>query len=243
VLGGVGVAYMIPEFTDTLNFDGALIADIFLGRVTRWNDARILALNPGAALPDMEITTVHRSEGSGTTYVFTDYLSAVSADWAAGPGKGKDVNWPVGIGQRGNEQVAGTVKQTPGSIGYIESVYALQNQILLGRVRNKAGNFVSPYPETITAAAAEALPTFGEATDYRVSIIDAPGENAYPISSFTWLLVYKQQTDAQKGRTLIDFMKWAITDGQVQAAELHYGPLPEPMRAQLLRRIDSIVLP
>ncbi len=247
VLGAVVIAYNLPEVTDTLKFDSDLIADIFLGKVTKWNDARLAALNPGVKLPAADITTVHRSDGSGTTYVFTDYLSTVSTAWAdtskGGPGKGKDVRWPVGLGGLGNEQVAGTVKQTPGAIGYIESVYALQNRAQVGKVKNKAGNFIAGNQSSIMAAAAEAVAALGPETDYRVSIVDPPGADAYPIASFTWLLVYKQQTDAAKGRALVDFMKWAVTDGQAQAGELHYGPLPESMRQALIKRIETIVLP
>jgi len=247
VLGAVAIAYNLAEVSDTLKFDSDVIADIFLGKITKWNDARLAALNPGVKLPAMDITTVHRSDGSGTTYVFTDYLSTVSAAWAdtagSGPGKGKDVSWPVGLGGQGNEQVAGTVKQTPGSVGYIETVYALQNHSPVGKVKNQAGNFVAPNQASIMAAAAEAVAALGPDTDYRVSIVNAPGADAYPIASFTWLLVYKQQTDATKGRALVDFMKWAVTEGQTQASELHYGPLPESMRTALLKRIESIILP
>jgi phosphate transport system substrate-binding protein len=243
VLGGVTIAYSIPDFTDTLLMDPELIADIFLGKVTRWNDPRVLALNPTSRLPDLAITTVHRSDGSGTTYVFTDYLANVSPEWAAGPGKGKDVDWPVGLAAAGNALVAGQIRQTPGAVGYIESVFALQNRILTAKVKNRAGNFVTPSQHSITAAAAEAVATLGESTDYRISIVNPPGADAYPISSFTWLLVYRQQTNATKGRALIDFMKWAVTEGQAQAAELQYGPLPESMRPAIVSRIESIKLP
>lgn len=243
VLGAVAIAYNIPDFTDTLMFDAALISDIFMGKVTRWNDPRVAVLNPSIALPALDITVVHRSDGSGTTYVFTDYLSKVSAEWSAGPGKGKDVSWPTGIGGQGNEQVAGQVKQTPGSIGYIESVYALQNRVLVGKVKNSSGNFVAPTSASISAAAAEAVATLPAGTDYRVSIVDPPGPGAYPIASFTWLLVYKNQEDRTKGRALVEFIKWALTDGQTQAAELSYGPLPESMRPALLQRLDEIHFP
>jgi phosphate transport system substrate-binding protein len=243
LLGAVAIAYNIPGFTDTLNFDAALIADIFMGKVTRWNDARIAALNPQSQLPGSEITVVHRSEGSGTTFAFTDYLTRTSPSWAQGVGHGKDVSWPVGVGGQGNEQVAGHITQIPGSIGYIESVYALQNRTIVGRVRNAAGNFVSPTQATITAAASEAVARLDENTDYRISIVDAPGENAYPITTFTWLLVYKKQIDARKGEVLKAFMTWAVTEGQAQVAELQYGALPEVMRAAVVRRIESIELP
>jgi phosphate transport system substrate-binding protein len=243
VLGGVAVAYNIPDFADTLNFDGALIADIFLGRIKRWNDPRIAALNPQSRLPNTEITTVHRSDGSGTTFVFTDYLSKVSQAWAEGPGRGKDVSWPGGLAGQGNEQVAGQIRATPGSVGYIESVYALQNHVLVGKVKNHAGNFVPPNAATITAASVEAVAALAPDTDYRISITDAPGENAYPIASFTWMLVYKHQQNARKARTLRDFLTWAVTSGQAQAESLQYGPLAESMRPAIVRRIESIQNP
>jgi phosphate transport system substrate-binding protein len=240
VLGAVAVAYNLPNFSDTLNFDGALVADIFLGKITRWNDPRIAALNPDVMLPNMEMVTVHRSEGSGTTYVFTDYLSKVSPAWAAGPGRGKDVSWPAGLGAQGNEMVAGQITATPGAIGYIESVYALQNKTLVGRVKNSSGKFVAPNQISITAAAAEAVASLGENTDYRISIVDPTGADAYPIASFTWILAYSKQSDARKGAALKDFLRWAVTDGQKQAAELQYGPLADSMLPALLKRIESI---
>jgi phosphate transport system substrate-binding protein len=240
VLGAVAIAYHIPDFADTLNFDAALIADIFLGKITKWNDPRIAALNPSTATPDLPITVVHRTDGSGTTYVFTEFLTKSIPAWAAGPGHGKDVSWPVGLGGKGNEQVAGNVKSTPGAIGYVESVYAVQSRMSTGRVKNKAGNFVAPTPSSITAAAADVVASLPETTDYRISIVDPAREDAYPIASFTWLLVYRNQTDAAKATALKDFMKWAVTEGQSSAAELHYGPLPDSMRPGLLRHIESI---
>ena len=239
VLGAVAVTYNVPGL-DSLALTGDVLADVFLGRITRWNDPRIAALNPKAKLPAQDILVVRRSDGSGTTYIFTDYLAAVSPAWASGPGKGKEVQWPVGLGGKGNEGVAGQVKQTPGALGYVELAYARQNRLAVAAIRNAAGNFVLPSVEGATAAAAGAASKLGDSTDYRVSIVNAPGAQAYPISSFTWLLVYQRQADAENGRKLVAFLKWALTDGEKQAASLDYAPLPESMTQQLLRRVDAI---
>ena len=240
VLGAVVLTYNLPELTDTLTLTGELIADIFLGRVTRWDDARIAALNPDVKLPDRDILVVHRSDGSGTTYVFTDYLAAVSPAWRSGPGKGKEVQWPVGLGGKGNEGVAGQVKQTPGTLGYTELAYAKQNRLPVAAIRNSSGADVIPTIESITAAAAEAARTLPADTDYRISIVNAPGAESYPISSFTWILVYEQQADSVKGRKLHDFLRWALTKGEAEAAALDYAPLPESMSTSLLQRLDSV---
>ena len=242
VLGAVVLTYNLPDLTDTLTFTGELLADIFLGRVTRWDDARIAALNPDIDLPDRDILVVHRSDGSGTTYVFTDYLAAVSPAWRAGPGKGKEVQWPVGLGGKGNEGVAGQVKQTPGTLGYTELAYAKQNRLPVAAVRNAAGADITPTIESITAAASEAARTLPADTDYRISIVNAPGAASYPISSFTWILLYEQQPDSVKGRKLLDFLEWALTEGEAEAAALDYAPLPESMSASLRQRLDSISL-
>ena len=239
VLGAVAVTYNVPGL-DSLHLTGDVLADVFLGRVTRWNDPRIAALNAGRKLPAQDILVVRRSDGSGTTYIFTDYLAAVSPSWSAGPGKGKEVQWPVGLGGKGNEGVAGQVKQTPGAIGYVELAYARQNKLSVAAIRNAAGNFVLPSVEGATAAAAGVAERLGDSTDYRVSIVNAPGAQAYPISSFTWLLVYAQQADTVKGRKLVAFLKWALTEGEKRAAPLDYAPLPEAMTQQLLRRVDAI---
>jgi phosphate transport system substrate-binding protein len=243
VLGAVVVTYNVPGLTQPLKLDGATIAAMFQGQITRWNDARIAALNPGVALPATDILVVHRSDGSGTSYVFTDYLAAVSPAWAAKPGKGKEVQWPVGLGGKGNEGVAGQVKQTPGAIGYVELAYATQNSLATAAVGNAAGEFVAPSIASVTAAAAGAAAKLPPTTDYRVSIVNAPGKGVYPISSFTWIIVYQKQQDAAKGKKLVDFLRWALNDGQAMAAPLDYAPLPQAMRTGLATRLETIQIP
>jgi phosphate transport system substrate-binding protein len=243
VLGAVVIIYNLPGLTQPLNLSGETIAAMFQGQITRWNDARIAAQNPGAALPATDILVVHRSDGSGTSYVFTDYLAAVSPAWAAKPGKGKEVQWPVGLGAKGNEGVAGQVKQTPGAIGYAELAYATQNKLSTAAVGNAAGEFVAPTIASVTAAAAGAAAKLPPTTDYRVSIVNAPGRGVYPISSFTWIIVYQKQPDAVKGKKLVDFLRWALSDGQAMAAPLDYAPLPETMRAGLATRLGTIQIP
>ncbi len=240
VMGAVAIAHNLPNFQGELRLSGPVVAEIFLGTIKKWNDAKIVALNPGATLPGSDILVVHRSDGSGTTYVFSDYLSAVSPSWAGGPGRGKDVAWPTGLGGKGNEGVAGQIKQIPGAIGYVELAYAKQNNLPVASIQNAAGQFVAPSIEAVTAAAEGVAARLPVNTDYRVSIVNSPGAGAYPISSFTWLLVYKQQTDSVKARKLIDFMRWALTEGEKQAAALDYAPLPEAIVARLLQRLDSI---
>jgi phosphate transport system substrate-binding protein len=240
VLGAVVITYNLPEVTAPLNLTGPLIADIFLGKVTKWNDTRIAAENPGVALPAKDILVVHRSDGSGTTYVFTDYLSAVSKEWESGPGRGKAVSWKVGLGGRGNEGVSGTVKQTPGTIGYVELAYAKQNKLPAARVKNASGALVEPTIASITAAAEGAMDKLGPDSDYRVSIVNAAGPSAYPISSFTWLLVYEKQADATKGKKLIDFMRWMYGEGQQAAGALDYAPLPPALATQLTERLAKV---
>jgi phosphate transport system substrate-binding protein len=245
VLGAVVVAYNHPGITGPLRLSGEVLADIFLGRITKWNDARIAALNATLTLPDDDILVVHRSDGSGTTYIFTDYLASVSPAWAldaGGPGRGKEVKWPVGLGGKGNEGVTGQVKQTAGSIGYVELAYARQNQLPVAHLRNAAGNFVEPTIESITAAA-DGAAGLGTDTDYRVSIVNAPGAAAYPISSFTWLLVYATPPDAGKARKLVDFMRWMYTTGQQSAASLDYAPLPASLAQRLTDRLSTISTP
>ncbi|CAN5375788.1 phosphate ABC transporter substrate-binding protein PstS [soil metagenome] len=242
VAGAVVVTYNLPEVSQTLNLDGPTVANIFLGTVRRWNAPAISALNPGVTLPARDIIVVHRSDGSGTTYVFTDYLTAVSPVWASGPGRGKEVSWPVGLGGKGNEGVAGQVKQTPGAIGYVELAYANQNRLPAAAIRNSSGNFIAPTLESITAAISAAAETLPANTDYRISIVDPPGADAYPISSLTWLLVYEQQRDSTKGRRIAEFLRWAFTEGEERAAALDYAPLPVSMRQQLLQRLDSLKL-
>ena len=240
VLGAVAITYNLPGVTTPLKLTGALLADIFAGRITKWSDPKITVLNPGVQLPSSDILVVHRSDGSGTTFVFTDYLAAVSPAWASGPGRGKEVSWPVGLGGKGNEGVSGQVKQTPGAIGYVELAYAKQNQLPYASIQNASGNFVAPSPEGMTAAAAGVAEKLPANTDYRLSIVNAAGANAYPISSFTWILVYAQQSDSAKGRKLKDFLKWALTEGEKQASALDYAPLPAAMASRLTARLDSI---
>jgi phosphate transport system substrate-binding protein len=240
VLGGDVVTYNLPGVTQTLKLTGPLVADIFLGKVTKWNDPQIAALNPGVKLPNQDMLVVHRSDGSGTTYVFADYLTAVSPAWAKGPKKGKEVPWPVGLGGKGNEGVSGNVKQTPGAIGYVELAYANENGLPSALIKNASGNFIAPSTETITAAAEGVANKLPPNTDYRISIVNAPGANAYPISSFTWILAYVNQPDGVKGKKLVDFLRWALTDGEKEATTLNYAPLPTPMIEQLKSRLDSI---
>ena len=242
VLGAVAVTYNLAEVSGTLKLDGPTLAGIYLGTITKWNDSRMVALNPGVRLPDRSILVSHRSDGSGTTYIFSDYLSAVSPVWAKAPGKGKELQWPVGLGGKGNEGVSGVVKQTPGAIGYVELAYAKQNKLPTVALKNPAGNFVQPSVESATAAAAGATARMGPTTDYRVSIVNAAGAQAYPISSFTWLLVYRSQPNATKGRQLVDFLRWAYSDGEQSAATLDYAPLPETLASRLRARLDSIAV-
>ena len=224
VLGAVVPAYNVPGVSGELKLTPEALAGIFLGKVTTWNDPAIAKANPGVNLPNQNIIVVHRSDGSGTTYIFTDYLSKVSSEWASGPGKGTSVKWPVGLGGKGNEGVAGLIRQMQGGIGYIELIYAVQNKIDYGSVKNAAGAFVKASLDSVTAAAASApkMPA-----DFRVSITDAPGKDAYPISSFTWLLIPEKSKDAAKGKILADFLNWMVDDGQKMTAELTYAPLPE----------------
>lgn len=224
VLGADVPAYNVPGVSGELKFTPEALANIFLGKVTSWNDAAIAAANPGMKLPDVPIVVVHRSDGSGTTYIFTDYLSRVSSDWKSGPGKGTSVKWPVGLGGKGNEGVAGMIRQMPGSIGYIELIYAVQNKIPYGTVKNASGNFVKASLDSVTAAAAsmKTMPA-----DFRVSITNAPGKDSYPISSFTWLLIPVQAKDAAKGKIISDFLDWMLDDGQKMTANLTYAPLPQ----------------
>jgi phosphate transport system substrate-binding protein len=223
VLGADVPAFNVPGVND-IKFSGDVLADIFLGKIVNWNDGRIAKDNPGVHLPDQKIIVIHRSDGSGTTYIWTDYLSKVSKEWASGPGKGTSVSWPVGVGGKGNEGVAGLVRQLPGALGYIELIYALQNHISYGAVKNPAGNFLKASIEGVTEAAASVkqMPA-----DYRVSITNAPGANSYPISSFTWLLVPLKSPDAAKGKVLRDLLSWIVKSGESEAASLSYAPLPK----------------
>jgi phosphate transport system substrate-binding protein len=240
VIGAVVIAYNLPGVSQPLQLTGDVIADAFLGRITKWNDPRIAATNPGVALPADDILVVHRTDASGTSFIFTDYLSSVSQQWANGPGRGKQVNWPVGLGAKGNEGVSAQVKQTPGAIGYTELAYAKQNRLPVARVRNQAGTFVEPTIENVQAAAAGALESLPADTDFRVSIVNAPGAEAYPISSLTWILLYRNQPDSTKASQLLDFLRWALTEGDQEAAALDYAPLPGPVVERVLQRLDSV---
>jgi phosphate transport system substrate-binding protein len=245
VLGAVVITYNLATVSQPLRLTGEVIGDIYSKKITKWNDSRIAALNPSITLPNTDIIVVHRSDGSGTTYVFTDYLSSASAAWAqsaGGPGRGKEVNWPVGLGGQGNEGVSGQVKQTPGSIGYVELAYAKQNRLPTAHIQNKAGEFVEPTIASITAASEGVIAALPPDTDYRVSIVNGPGAGAYPISSFTWLLVYRTPPDAAKAKKLVEFMRWMYTTGQQSAVALDYAPLPAALAQRLTERLGTIAL-
>jgi len=237
VLGADVPAYNIPGVTGELQFTPEALAGIFLGRITSWNDPAIAKANPGVKLPGDQIIVIHRSDGSGTTYIWTDYLSKISPEWQSQAGKGTSVKWPVGLGGKGNEGVAGMIRQMPGSIGYIELIYAIQNKIPYGVVKNAAGNFVKASLDSVTAAAASApkMPA-----DFRVSITNAPGKDAYPISSFTWLLIPVQSKDAAKGKILSDLLNWIVTDGQKMTADLAYAPLPASVVTKVKDEIKQV---
>ncbi|HEY6274103.1 MAG TPA: phosphate ABC transporter substrate-binding protein PstS [Terriglobales bacterium] len=237
VLGADVPTYNVPGIATELKFTGDVLADIYLGKITKWNDPRLAKANPGVKFPDMDIVVVHRSDGSGTTYIWTDYLTKVSPAWASGPKKGTSVNWPVGLGGKGNEGVAGTVKQTEGSIGYVELIYAISNNMAYGSVQNPAGKFVKASLASVTAAAASVkdMPD-----DFRVSITNAPGADAYPISSFTWLLVPVDWSDANKGKAFVDFLNWMLDKGQTMTEPLAYAPLPKTVAIKVKARIKEI---
>jgi phosphate transport system substrate-binding protein len=240
VLGAVVLTYNLPELgAAKLKFDGQTIAEIYLGHITKWNDKQIARLNPGVKLPNEDIIVVHRSDGSGTSYIFTDYLSKVSPDWQEKVGKATSVNWPAGLGGKGNEGVTQQVKQTEGSLGYVELIYALSNGLPYATVKNPAGEFVDPSLGSVTAAASSAK--FPKNTDFRVSITSAPGKDAYPISSFTWLLVRPDMPDQGKAKAVRDFLQWMISpDAQRMASALKYAPLPPEVVKLIAARIPSL---
>jgi phosphate transport system substrate-binding protein len=238
VLGAVVPCYNISGVKQELKFTPELLAGIFLGKINKWSDPAIAKVNPGVKFPNEDIVVVHRSDGSGTTYIFTDYLSKVSPEWNSTVGKNTSVKWPVGLGGKGNEGVAGQVRQQEGAIGYVELIYAVQNNISYGLVRNKAGNFVKASLESTTAAAAAAAANMP--ADYRVSITNPEGKNAYPIASFTWLLIPQQSKDAAKGKVLHDFLVWMLKDGQSQVTALTYAPLPKEVVKKLQSTISTI---
>jgi len=237
VMGAVVPAYNVPGVSSELKFTPEALSGIFLGKITTWNDPAIAKANPGVNLPNQTIIVIHRSDGSGTTYIFTDYLSKVSSDWQNGPGKGTSVKWPVGLGGKGNEGVAGMIRQMQGGIGYIELIYAVQNKIDYGSVKNAAGTFVKASLDSVTAAAASAK---SMPADFRVSITNAPGKDAYPISSFTWLLIPEKSKEANKGKILADFLTWMVDDGQKMTAELSYAPLPENVAVKVKGAIKQV---
>jgi len=224
VLGAVVPVYNIPGMSGELKFNGAILADIYLGKITKWNDPAIAKLNSGVNLPGTDITVVHRAEASGTSYIWADFLAKLSPEWKSKVGVATSMNWPTGIGGKGNEGVAGLITQTPGSIGYVELIYALQNKISYGTVQNLAGEFVKGSEQSVTAAAASAAGKMPP--DFRVSITNAEGKGVYPVSSFTWLLLYENPKDKAQAKAMLDFLKWALTDGQKFAGELGYAPLP-----------------
>lgn len=235
VLGAVVPTYNVPGVSTDLNFTPEALAGIFLGKVTKWNDPAISSANPGVKLPANDIVVVHRSDGSGTTYVWTDYLSKVSPEWKIKPGKGTAVSWPVGLGGKGNEGVSGSVKQTPNSIGYVEMIYAVQNKMATGRVKNRAGKFVKADLASVTAAAVVEMPD-----DFRVSITDPAGKDAYPVASFTWLLIPESMKNAATLKTLRAFTKWMLGPGQKMVQVLEYAPLPQAVVTKELKALEKL---
>jgi phosphate transport system substrate-binding protein len=235
VAGAVVLTYNLPD-NPKLKLDGATIAAIFLGKITKWNDKALAALNPSAKLPDTDLVVVHRSDGSGTSYIFTDFLSSVSPDWEKKVGRNTSVKWPTGLGAKGNEGVAGQIKQLPGTLGYVELAYADQNGLLFAEIKNLAGAFVKPSIESVTAA----LASVKVPDDFRFSMVNPPGEKAYPIAGATWLLVYEQQKDAAKGKKLVEFLNWALMKGETMAQPLEYAPLPDSLEQRVIERIKTI---
>ena len=236
VLGGVVPVYNLGNETPQLRFSGPLLASIYLGKVTKWNDPEIAKVNPGVKLPATDIAVVHRSDGSGTTFIFCDFLSKTSPEWKQKVGASTAVQWPAGVGGKGNEGVSGLVKQTPGAIGYVELIYALQNKIPYGAVQNKSGAFVNASLDSVTAAAAGVtMPD-----DFRVSITDPVGKDAYPIASFTWMLLYQNPSDKPRAKMMVDFMKWALTDGQKETQALGYAPLPKGVVDKELQALGKV---
>jgi phosphate transport system substrate-binding protein len=239
-IGAVVLVYNLEKVESGLKLTPDVLAGIYLGKITRWNDPKIAELNKAVTLPNADIVVAHRSDGSGTTDIFTNYLTTVNADWRAKVGRGKSVNWPVGLGGKGNEGVTGVVKQTPGAVGYVELAYAKQNKMKVASLRNRDGNFVNPTLEATSAAAAGVAKTMPD--DFRVSLVDAPGKDAWPIAGLTWVLVYKEQKDTAKGKALVQFLKWSVKDGQKMEAALDYAALPKAVAEKVdkaLRQISS----
>lgn len=237
-MGAVVVVYNLDKVEAGLKLTPDILADIFLGKIIRWNDPKIAELNKGVTLPNADIVVAHRSDGSGTTDIFTNYLTTVNMEWRAKVGHGKSVNWPVGLGGKGNEGVAGVVKQTPGAVGYVELAYAKQNKMNVASLRNREGHFVLPTLEATSAAAAGVAKSMP--ADFRVSLVDAPGKDSWPISGLTWLLVHKDQKDLAKGKALVQFLKWAVKDGQKMEAALDYAPIPKPVVEKIEKTLHQI---
>jgi phosphate transport system substrate-binding protein len=235
VAGAVVISYNLPG-DPKLKLDGDVLAGIFLGTITKWNDPKIVALNAGTRVPDLPVVVIHRSDGSGTSFIFTDYLSAVSPEWSAKVGKSTSVNWPAGIGGKGNEGVSGQIKQLPGSIGYVELAYAEQNKLPFADLKNAAGKFVTASPEAVSKAMATAtIPD-----DFRFSMVNAPGDGSYPIAGASWVLIYQKQAKAENGKKLVDFLKWAVTKGQKLSPSLSYAPLPESVQTRELKLLETV---
>ena len=235
VAGAVAITYNLPG-APVLKFDDATLSGIYLGTITKWNDPKIAALNPDAKLPSQDIVVVHRADGSGTSFIFTDYLSNVSPDWAKKVGKSTSVNWPAGVGGKGNEGVAGQVKQLPGAICYVELAYAQQNKLPVAELKNAAGKFVAPSPDAVSKA-------MGTATipdDFRFSMVNAPGEGSYPIAGASWVLLYDKQSEAKKGKLLVNFLKWCVTEGQKMSPQLSYAPLPDSVQQRATKLLETV---
>jgi phosphate transport system substrate-binding protein len=240
VLGSVAVTYNVPGVTQPLRLDGAAVAGLFMGRISKWNDPAIAALNPGVNLPNQDVIPVYRTDGSGTTYVFTDYLGTVSPDWKQAVGVGKSVRWPEGLGAKGNEGVTGAIKQTPGSIGYVELAYATQNQLPAAALRNAGGQFVQPTVESTAAAAENLGAQIQQHPDFRVSLVNLPGAQTYPITAWTYLLVPPHVTDCAKADALAGLVRWSLAEGDQYARDLHYAPLPPAVEQQVLGQLGKL---
>ncbi|MGA7721310.1 MAG: phosphate ABC transporter substrate-binding protein PstS [Ignavibacteriaceae bacterium] len=238
VMGGIVLSYNLSSVSNKLKLDGKTVADIYLGKITKWDDSQLKKLNPGVSLPNKAILVAHRSDGSGTTFIFTNYLSKVSSDWKDKVGNNTSVNWPVGLGGKGNDGVAGLIKQTEGSIGYVELAYAVKNNLTYALLKNKSGNFIDANFNSVTEAAAGAVKNMP--ADLRAIITDADGKNAYPISGFTWLLIYKNMQDKDKATALVKFLHWAMEKGEADAKDLYYAPLPKQVVALCEKKIATI---
>lgn len=238
VMGAVVITYNLPDVTQPLKMTPEVVADIFLGKIKKWNDPKLVDLNPDANLPNMDISVVHRSDGSGTTNIFTDYLSKVSPEWKEKVGMGTAVEWPVGVGAKGNEGVSGQVKQTPGAIGYVELAYAIQNKLPTVLLKNQAGEFVEASIDGVVKAAAGFADQMPD--DFRISIVNAPGSGAYPIAAYTYLLIYQEQSDEAKGKALVDMIAWVIQNGDADARELLYAPLPDNVKKKVLDALKTV---